>query len=64
MKILTVFFQAIYAQDVEVPDDWEPTPENIEQVTDTARNCADFSDGGASWDACSIADGDLSYEAI
>ena len=51
MKTITVQFQAWYYTDVEVPENWEPTKDNIEALRTEAFYKADFQDGGASWEA-------------
>lgn len=60
--MITVYFQGSYALDLEVPENWEPTPENITQAAGNARNKADFTDGGASWDPYCVELGNETYE--
>ena len=50
MAVIEVTFQGTYIVDVEVPDGWKPTPENLNALRVQARAQADFSDGGAYWD--------------
>ena len=57
-RTVIVWFQAEYTVDLEVPDDWEPTSENLKTAGQEAFSRADFSDGSVTWDLESLDDGD------
>jgi len=49
MKEIDLFYTATWSTSVEVPDDFEVTPESIEALNVANRADFDFQDGGADW---------------
>lgn len=50
MKTLEVFYHGYWGTAVDLPDDWEPTDENLRELMDELSGENDFNDGSASWE--------------
>jgi hypothetical protein len=53
MKIVTLNYIGYWSTEVEVPDDWELTRDNVIELIADNRQDFDFQDGGALWDPTS-----------
>ena len=51
LKTVTVMFKAYIFHDLEVPDDWEPTPENLNTTRTTAWEQVDLEVNRGDWHA-------------
>lgn len=60
--IVTVMFKAYVFHDIEVPENWEPTPENVEKIRDQAWEEVDLDVSRNYWDAETLNFGNESIE--
>ena len=58
MRTLELFYTGTWFTSAEVPDDWEPTTENVLELTINMEKDNDFTDGGANWELHQIQEDD------
>ena len=49
MKEIELIYTATWSTSIEVPDDFEITPESIQELAEANEKDFNFQDGGANW---------------